>query len=172
MLLDLSQIQSGNFRTRPQRIDIHEVINRQLAAIEAPAERKGIKIIYRRDVGEHIIETDEYCLSHALANILDNAMKFTDQGHITLSLLHRIPYSLSITIEDTGRGISEDFLRNIWLPLSQEGADGIRAHRGIGLGLTLTNEYLARINARVGVSSILNRGSIFTIDLDMHPADR
>jgi PAS domain S-box-containing protein len=171
MLLDLSQIQSGIFRIQPQQVDLQNLIERQIAAIESTAERKGIRVLFRRLAINIQIVLDEYCFSHALASILDNAVKFTERGYVEISLSHPSPNMVSIQIEDTGRGMSKEFLKNMWLPLSQEGADGIRAHRGIGLGLTLTKQYLDRINAQINVSSIPGRGSKFTIDFEIDSAE-
>jgi CheY-like chemotaxis protein len=111
------------------------------------------------------VEFDEYCLTHALMNLMQNAIKFTPKGSIVVRQSRDEASCLCIDVHDTGIGIDVSYLPQIFEPFSQEDSGYSRRFEGSGLGLTLTKEYLGRNGARITVESQKGKGSLFRIHL-------
>ncbi len=107
---------------------------------------------------------DEYCLSGALTNLLQNAIKFTEEGSVTARLYRGSDRNLRISIVDTGIGIEAAYLARIFEPFSQEESGYTRRFEGNGLGLALTRSYLQLNGANISVQSQKGQGSTFTIN--------
>jgi len=164
-ILDFSKIEAHSFELRPQSIDLCATLERHVHDLKILADRKGIRL---RCVIEEPIATvqfDEYCLSGALTNLLQNAIKFTKEGSITVKLSRGTDRLLRIMVEDTGIGIDLGYLPRIFEPFSQEESGYKRSFEGNGLGLALTRRYLELNGATIQVNSRKGRGSVFTITL-------
>lgn len=110
-----------------------------------------------------------------LTLFLDNAVKFTDRGHIRItvrSLTHARGGATRVrfAIEDTGPGMPDSYLSKLFQPFNQADDRPNRRHEGLGLGLALARELARSIGGEVGVESKLGQGSVFWLDLDMRPA--
>jgi PAS domain S-box-containing protein len=162
-ILDLSKIEAQSFEIRPVEIDLAKLIELQVRDFQVLAARKGLQLEAEVDVQAAKVEFDEYCLTQALANLLQNAIKFTEKGHITLKLTNDHDGSLCLKVIDTGVGIDADYLPKLFEPFSQEDSGYSRSFEGSGLGLALTKNYLALNGARLGVESEKGVGSAFTI---------
>src|SRR6202162_6124692 len=127
------------------------------------AERKNIKLECSIDEPAATILFDEYCLSGALTNLLQNAIKFTKEGSITVSLYRAPGKRLKVAVKDTGIGIDTAYLSRIFEPFSQEESGYRRSFEGNGLGLALTKRYLELNGATVEVESSKGHGALFTI---------
>jgi signal transduction histidine kinase len=162
-ILDISKIETGAFNLVPTRLEIGSLLERLLADFRLMAERKGIALTYTIDTPGASVVIDEYCLTQALTNLLDNALKFTERGAITCRL-HRAPDgTLCLEIRDTGMGISEEYLPHLFEPFSQERSGSSRQFQGSGLGLALTRKYLELNGAKISVQTEKGKGTTFTI---------
>jgi signal transduction histidine kinase len=103
-------------------------------------------------------------LSRVLNNMLDNAIKFTEEGSIDLAV-RREASIIVIEITDTGIGIDERFLAQAFDPFTQESSGLDRSHQGSGLGLTVSKRLLELMNGKIQVDSKKDAGSVFTISL-------
>jgi len=162
-ILDLSKIEAQSFEVKPVEIDLKERIEMLVRDFQVLAARKGLKLDAEIDARADKVLFDEYCLNQALANLLQNAIKFTENGRITIKLTHDSDGSLCIRVIDTGVGIDADYLPKLFEPFSQEDSGYSRNFEGAGLGLALTRNYLALNGARLGVESEKGVGSVFTI---------
>lgn len=108
------------------------------------------------------IEADEYSVLQIFTNLIDNAIKFTEEGVIKI-VIEEIEDKLCISVKDTGRGISEEFIPKLFAPFSQEQQGYSRAFEGNGLGLSLTQRYCQLNNAEIMVNSKVGVGSVFTV---------
>jgi len=106
---------------------------------------------------------DEYCLGHALANLLDNAVKFNERGRVIVRAYRESDGSICVNVEDTGVGIDPSYVPNLFEPFSQEDSSQARRYQGMGLGLALAKRYLALNGAELSVTSRKHAGSVFTI---------
>jgi light-regulated signal transduction histidine kinase (bacteriophytochrome) len=80
---------------------------------------------------------DEYCLGHALANLLDNAVKFTEHGRVMVRVYRDADGRICLNVEDTGTGVDPSYLPRLFEPFSQEDGGQARRYEGMGLGLAL-----------------------------------
>ncbi len=162
-ILDISKIETGAFNLVPTRLEIGPLLERLLADFRLMAERKGIALTYTIDTPGASVVFDEYCLTQALTNLLDNALKFTERGAITWRLYRAPDGTLCLEIRDTGMAISEEYLPHLFEPFSQERSGSSRQFQGSGLGLALTRKYLELNGAKISVQTEKGKGTTFTI---------
>ena len=153
----------GAFSLAPTRLEIGLLLERLLVDFRVTAERKGIALTCTIDVPGASVVFDEYSLTQALSNLLDNAIKFTDRGAITCRLYRATDGTLCLEIRDTGIGISEEYLPQLFEPFSQEHSDSGRQFQGSGLGLALTRKYLELNGAKISVQTEKGKGTTFAI---------
>jgi signal transduction histidine kinase len=162
-ILDISKIERGAFSLAPTRLEIGPLLERLLVDFRVTAERKGIALTCTIDVPGASVVFDEYSLTQALSNLLDNAIKFTVRGAITCRLYRAPDGTLCLEIRDTGIGISEEYLPHLFEPFSQERSDSGRQFQGSGLGLALTRNYLELNGAKISVQTEKGKGTTFAI---------
>lgn len=179
-VLDYSKLSSGTLETAPQMVKLRPLIERQLNLVEADAAIKNLTITYKNEASDTEVWSDEYCLAHALLNLLENGIKFTNQGGVRVRVYHEAGGALCIDVSDTGIGIDPAFLPRLLEPFAQEDTGFTRRFEGSGLGLAVAKGYLERNGARLTATSAKGVGSVFTItfphvidcgrDREPHPA--
>ena len=162
-ILDISKIEAGAFNRAPAQLEIGRLLEHLLADFQVVAERKGIALTCTIDTSATTIVFDEYSLTQALTNLLDNALKFTERGEVACRLYRATDARLCLEIRDTGVGISEEYLPRLFQPFSQEHSGLARKFQGSGLGLALTRKYLELDGAEISVQSEKGKGTTFTI---------
>jgi CheY-like chemotaxis protein/HPt (histidine-containing phosphotransfer) domain-containing protein len=174
-ILDLSKIEAGQFSIDESPVDLHGTLS-ECAALHRPdAERKGLLLRFECDCGDaeghaldpslrHWIITDGLRLRQIVLNLLSNAVKFTQNGMIRLS--YRVEEEwLAIVIEDSGIGIAEARLEDIFAPFNQGGGSVTRQLGGTGLGLSISRKLAELLGGSIAVESRLGAGSRFTLTL-------
>ena len=161
--LDLSRIETGEFRLRPARLDLAAVIEAHVRNIEPEARRKGL--VLRCEIRERqaAVRFDPYCFSQALTNLLDNAIKFTERGTISIRLLRDPGGELCVEVKDSGVGIHPDYIPRLFQPFSQEDSSNTRGFEGPGIGLALVRRHLELNGARISAESEKGKGSVFRV---------
>jgi CheY-like chemotaxis protein/anti-sigma regulatory factor (Ser/Thr protein kinase) len=101
-----------------------------------------------------------------LQNLLDNALKYTEEGGVTLSLFQDASGAIRIVVQDTGIGISEEYLPLVFEPYSQEESGYSRSFEGMGLGLSLVKKYAELIGAQLRIESKKGIGTIVTMEFE------
>jgi hypothetical protein len=162
-ILDFSKIEARAFELRPQAVNLAAMLERHVDDIRILAEQKKLRLRCVIDDPKGTVLFDEYCLSGALTNLLQNAIKFTEAGSVTAKLYRGADRKLKISIIDTGIGIEPGYLGRIFEPFSQEESGYTRRFEGNGLGLALTRSYLQLNGATIAVESQKGQGSTFTI---------
>jgi len=162
-ILDISKIESGAFSLVPTRLEIGPLLERLLEDFRVLAERKGIALRCTIDEPGASVIFDEYCLTQALTNLLDNALRFTEHGEVACRLYRASDGRLWLEIRDTGIGVSEEYLPHLFEPFSQERSDIGRQFQGTGLGLALTRNYLELNGSKISVQTEKGKGTTFTI---------
>lgn len=163
LILNTSELQLGTYEPSFREIDLSEMIislNKEYSKI---AENKGLKIIFDNVSKSSKITTDDYAISQIFANLLDNAIKYTDKGHIEINLNNDENNNLVFVIKDSGKGMSEKFLMQLFNPFSQEETGYSRKFEGNGLGLSLVKNYSKIIHASIDVESKQSVGTTFTL---------
>jgi signal transduction histidine kinase len=118
-----------------------------------------------------VVHTDAAKLGIVLNNLINNAIKFTSEGAITVSVRDLPEEELvEFRVDDSGRGIDEQHLQTIFEPFQQvDGADDTNPHGGVGLGLAIVRRHIALLGAQIAVRSMLHRGSSFVVSLPYSP---
>lgn len=162
-ILDISQIQSGHLELHPEELPTCEFVDQLVAIVRPLAEQRGLELVLEyREVPE-CVRSDKERLRQILLNLLGNAIKFTDEGRVSLTI-HGENDRVVFVVQDTGPGIPpedqvsvfEEFSRTSRPPLGAEGA---------GLGLPIVRHLCRALGGEVRLHSEPGVGSTFTVDL-------
>ncbi|GGB12463.1 PAS domain S-box protein [Puia dinghuensis] len=167
-ILDLEKIVAGKLQLERIPFKIVDKIATTIQSFIYRAEEKELGLIFQNSIpADLVVEGDPYRLSQVLNNILSNALKFTNEGHITIYTLIREHNEeeviVEITVQDTGIGIGKEQLRTIFEPFEQADATISRKYGGTGLGLTICKNMIEMQNGELLVQSEEGKGSAFTI---------
>ncbi|MFP4025120.1 MAG: PAS domain-containing protein [Thiohalospira sp.] len=166
MMLDYSKLNAGDMEMKPLLIDIAEIIKKIMAEHQIEIQKKGLVVSIDQKTENTKIIADEYAIENAFSNIIQNAVKYTEKGFIKISCSRSQKDDLIIKIEDSGIGIADDYLEQVFMPYSQEESGYTRQYEGIGLGLSITKKLLEFNGADIKVESKKGKGSVFSIIFD------
>lgn len=165
LILNMSQLQTGAFTPNPVSLHVcKDILQPMVEEYKLAAHEKHLQLILQDKCDSCKVLFDEYCMYQIFSNLIDNAIKFTNKGYVKISTNDEVD-GLEINIEDTGIGISEDFLDDIFKPFTQEQHGYSREYDGNGLGLALVKKYCDLNNARIRVESKKGKGSKFTLTI-------
>ncbi|MBR8534184.1 PAS domain-containing sensor histidine kinase [Carboxylicivirga sediminis] len=166
-LLEWSSSQSGKIDYKPNTLDICDVLNEELKALEANYKQKDIAI--KKSIPETTqVFADRYMIGSVFRNLLSNAIKFTDKkGHIELSC-HPNKTHITFTIKDNGIGIAEDNIPKLFRIDQNLSTQGTHNEQGTGLGLSLCKEFIEMHGGQIWAESELNKGSAFYFTLPLY----
>jgi PAS domain S-box-containing protein len=159
MILLFSRIQSGDVTLQRTHVDVAELIHDCVSNAAPNVSGKDLVVEFQNLALNSVIFADPACIAFVLENLMDNAVKFTAQGRVTVALSTRDEKSLALEINDTGVGISESFLQKIFLPYTQEEIGYSRSYDGIGLGLAISKGYLDLHGMDIQISSVKGQGT-------------
>ncbi len=169
-VLDLSKIESGNLEVENAPCDLRKLLKGVIDIVRQRAVNKGLKI--HCEISDHVPDlalTDQTKLRQVLVNLLGNAVKFTQKGHVLLRARVTPTDRLEIDVEDTGIGMDEAQLEEIFDPFKQ--VEGGKAAGGTGLGLAISKRLSQALQGSLRVRSELGQGSCFTVSLPLHVAN-
>jgi PAS domain S-box-containing protein len=175
-ILDFCTMEAGEWTIESRRLDVSIVVEEAAARVRAEAEKKGIQIVvrYDPDAARHVVG-DARRIRQVLANLLGNAVKFTDRGHVRITVTgegrHDGQTRLRFMVEDTGIGIPEEKLSKIFEEFTQADGSTTRRHGGTGLGLTISKQLVELMGGTMGVTSCPGEGSTFWFTLDVPLSD-
>ncbi|MBF0432139.1 MAG: response regulator [Fibrobacteria bacterium] len=161
-ILDLSKIEAGRVEVSVSTFNLHDFINESLFDFRLLAEKKNLGIHYEVREENLPVISDRFKLKQVLTNLVGNAIKFTEKGHITIKA-GRSNESLFIEVSDTGIGIEAQDLNTIFDEFRQLDGSTSRKYEGTGLGLSISNRLMALLNGTITVQSEKGKGSIFTM---------
>lgn len=166
LILNLSRIQTGNFETNFSEFDIdNDLLEDLILEFYSRARMKNLSLIYQKQSLNTVIYGDHYSLGQMFLNLIDNAIKYTNEGEIKVDLYNNGDDSLCVKISDTGIGISSEYLPFLFNPFSQEEAGINRHFEGTGLGLALVKKYAEINNVDIKVNSEKWKGSEFILTI-------
>ncbi|MGL5637007.1 MAG: sensor histidine kinase, partial [Bacteroidales bacterium] len=113
-----------------------------------------------------VINTDEEKIYAIFTNLIRNAIKYSEKGHITIGYLEH-PQNITFYVRDEGKGIPENMLENIFHRFIQVDNTSTKSHEGAGLGLSIVKSYLDQLGGRIWVESKINVGSVFYFSLPL-----
>lgn len=168
MILNFSRLQVGEFPVKITDVSLSAVIESLIKEFRVIADQKSLELIFDNQCGNITVKVDEYCIVQAIYDLLDNAIKFTNDGFVKLTLAKNAQNEVWIDIADTGIGISKEYLERLFQPFSQEDTGLTRAFEGIGLGLSIVKKLLDLIHAKITAESEKGRGTTFRIIIEDH----
>lgn len=170
-VLDFSKIEAGRLLMERLEFSLIDVVE-DVAQVVAPrAAEKDLQLIVDLALDlPNRIEGDPARLRQILLNLVGNAVKFTDQGHVILRV-ERMDQSLHITVADTGPGIAPEIQAILFNPFIQANASVARRHGGTGLGLSICKRVVELMGGRIWLESALGSGARFMVDLPMIAKD-
>jgi PAS domain S-box-containing protein len=164
MILNYSRLHIGEFNIIPNKIILSDICSNLVKEFNASANYKSLELSFQNKCGNAVIFADEYSVTMAVSNLIDNAIKFTSSGSVSLSLYKGNADDIILDIKDTGVGIDKDYLNNIFEPYRQEQMGYGRAYEGIGLGLAIVKKVINLNNAVINVESKKGEGTTFSIN--------
>ena len=175
-ILDISKIQAGKIEFENIPFSVEEVFGNINSIFQFKAEEKGLTLNLKRDEKmPEYLSGDPTRLNQVLINIAGNAIKFTEQGSVTLScrLISQEEKKLWVefSIKDTGIGIAKDKVENIFESFTQASSDTNRKFGGTGLGLSISKQLVEMQNGKIKVESEPGKGTTFIVTLPFESAE-
>ncbi|TDU66454.1 PAS domain S-box-containing protein [Prosthecobacter fusiformis] len=171
-VLDISKIEAGQLEVRVEQFPLPDSIERVLASLKPLAEKKRLSLICHLSPEIGTVTGDRRRVEQILINLLNNAIKFTEHGSVTLTTEMETTGPcpvLRLSVADTGMGIKEEDLNNLFQPFRQIDTGLARQHEGTGLGLAICRRLIALMGGEISASSEWGKGSLFTVTLPQKP---
>jgi len=170
-ILDLSKIEAGKLELDIMPVSLLEILedvkNATCIRIQEKNLKCGIKFKYPLP---KVVSTDPLRLKQVLLNLVNNAIKFTEQGHVYINVwCERNEEKVFISVEDTGIGIQGDQLSKVFESFTQADKSTTRRYGGTGLGLSLSRRLARMLGGDISLDSELGKGSVFTLSIDTGP---
>ena len=171
-VLDFSKIEAGKFAITPLPFHLPDMVHDVCRLLLPKARDKGLEILVDVDPGVVAARFADYGrIRQVLLNIVGNAVKFTERGHVLVRLDENAAGEVELRVEDTGVGIDAEDLDKIFNAFEQVDNQQTRRHDGTGLGLAITRQLAELMGGSVHVSSTPGEGSVFTVRLPIPLAD-
>jgi signal transduction histidine kinase/CheY-like chemotaxis protein len=171
-ILDFSKIEAGKLTIDPIPFDLRIAVKEVVGLLSVRAEEKGVELIVRyAPDAPHRFIGDPGRIRQVLTNLVGNAIKFTEKGHVLINVESEnktdTTAKLRLSIEDTGIGISEDKSHYIFEKFTQTDTSTTRRYGGTGLGLAISKQLVELMGGTIGVTSRPSEGSTFWFMLPM-----
>ena len=165
-ILDLSRIEAGEVEISLEPVSLSSILDDSVAWVMPLAQNREVSIFFDPSQFEGLnVMADAIRLKQVFLNLLTNAIKYNRQGGtVSLSYQRGIDGSLRVGIEDTGAGISEEKLKELFQPFNRLGAE-FSPVEGTGIGLVITRQLVDLMDGQLGIESELGQGSIFWVSL-------
>lgn len=168
-MLDISQMESGNFVIEKYKYDIRQLLTEIINEFVPRIDSSRVELVTQISASvPRVLIGDRKRIKQVLANLLDNAIKYTKQGYITLSLDHRIRFgvaTLHFKVGDTGIGIRNEDLDIIFGSFNQVDK-GLGGSVGSGLGLSICRNIVKLMGGEISVQSALGKGTVFSFSIE------
>ena len=172
-ILDFSKIEAGKLDIENITFNVRRLIQDYTHSFSYRANEKNIETVLDLDKLNHsIVIGDPHRLQQILNNLCSNALKFTDQGHIKITVIQEND-DITFKVEDTGIGIPEDKINNLFNKFTQADGSTTRKYGGTGLGLSISKQLCEMMGGSIQAESTLEKGSSFTfkihLPIDLNP---
>ena len=175
-ILDFSKIEAGKLELEKIEFNLYETLEDTTTLVAMEAHKKGLEVVLSiAPKVPTIIKSDPVRLRQIIINLLNNAIKFTKEGEVVLSVLvddsSPEKTTLKFIIKDTGVGIPENKKHILFSAFSQADSSVTRKFGGTGLGLSISKQLSELFEGKIGVESVEGKGSVFwfTINVEILP---
>lgn len=174
-ILDLSKLEAGKMEIIPATYQTKDVIQKLATVINDKAVAKSL--IFKLDIDRNIPTSfygDDIKLVQIILNLLTNAVKYTAEGTVTLKMGYKMEndkYYLQVAVKDTGRGLSREEQKDLFVAFKRLDGNTTRSIEGTGLGLNLTANLLELMGSRLQIDSKVGKGSTFYFELEQKVVD-
>jgi signal transduction histidine kinase len=165
-ILDMAKIEANKMRVVYKETEINDFIGEILVPLKNLAKRKGLDLTVNYLQKPFYGKIDKRFLEMIVNNLVGNSIKYSEKGGIILSIDRR-KNNLLFEIEDTGVGMSEDFLLKVFDPFEQESSGNDRLYEGTGLGLSITKNLIELLKGEILISSTKNAGTLVTLEIPL-----
>jgi PAS domain S-box-containing protein len=165
-VLDIARIEAGHLSLSPEPVDVVEIVQHAVALVAPLAAQRGVALTVEPFAGAATsVQADRQRLNQVLLNLLSNAVKYTRAGgRVTVTFEERPADRMRVNVADTGAGIPPEKLEMLFTPFERLGAERTSIE-GTGLGLALARGLAGAMGGSLGVSSEVDRGSVFWVEL-------
>ncbi len=164
LILNISKIKNQQYKIDLSETDItDDILYPLFNELKTKAEDKGLTLELIKPKKKLKLVLDQYSVSQLFMNLIDNAIKYTNKGSVKIKPFVNEFGKIQVDIIDTGIGISEEYMPQMFEAFSQEEQGYTRSYEGIGLGLSLVKSYADLNNAEIKVQSEKNKGSVFSV---------
>ena len=163
-IIDISSFTSGNYEFEPVEINLdQDILKGLIAEFKNKISKKKLLFEYNNYVPEAVVTADSYMLTQIIKHLIENAIKYTNSGKIKFELYKDFEGLICLSVKDTGIGISQEYLEDLFNPFTQEEIGYTRKFEGNGLGLAIVKKYADKNNIGVVVKSKKSMGTEFTL---------
>lgn len=163
-ILDLSKLERGDVRLTRKPVELSPIVQVIFEVLHGLADNKSIRLVNEVDESSPAVYADEDRLSQMLYNLIGNAIKFTDQGHITVASERQAGWLL-VSVSDTGIGVAPELRKSIFEAYEQGGGVIAEKYGGTGLGLSITKRLVELHGGTIAVESRPGGGAVFLFTL-------
>jgi len=165
-VLDIAKIEAGRVEVEPSTFALESLVNLCLETVQPLVKDDRLQLVKEIEPGLPVLSTDHEKLRQILINLLGNAIKFTEEGTVTVSA-RCAEGNLVLAVSDTGIGIPEEALERIFVQFQQVDNSTTRRYGGTGLGLSITRHLARLLKGDVTVESEVGVGSTFTVTVPL-----
>lgn len=160
LILNMSEIEIGSYEPKWENVDIILLIKDLLNLdFKNDISNSNLNVNFHYDKESKFIFCDKYSVQQIVIQLVDNALKYTEEGYVDISVESNNSNIVKLKISDTGIGISDEYMKNIFHVFTQEDKGNTRKFDGNGIGLALTKKYCDLNKAEISVSSIKGKGT-------------
>ncbi len=175
-ILDFSKVEAGKLELEIIEFNLSEVISNFAQGVALQAQKKGLELILDiENINNVIVKSDPYRLRQILTNLVGNAIKFTNKGEIIIKCNLKTEGEqlvLDTTVQDTGIGIPEDKIDNLFDSFTQVDLSTTRQYGGTGLGLAISQKICQLLGGNITVESQLKKGTIFRFTVKLEVSEK
>ena len=170
-VIDFSKIEAGRLELDCEPVDPCALVRGVVRLLEPQARAKNLELIIRTECGMGWVRSDPVRLRQALFNLVGNAVKFTEAGHVLVRCCRGEGGTLRFEVEDTGVGIPQGAQARLFERFNQADPSTTRKFGGSGLGLAITRRLAEMMDGQVGFTSVEGQGSTFWFEVQAGPAE-
>lgn len=160
--LDMSRLEAGEVRVEVRDVDLRALMRELEADVQVPVDKRMLRLLWTTDPDLPLVRTDPLKLKVVIKNLVRNAIKFTAEGSVAVSVA-AAPGGVEVVVTDTGIGIPPDSLRVIFDAFRQAPSSRDGHYGGVGLGLYIARRLVTMMEGRIDVASEVGKGSSFRV---------